>query len=275
LGRKIAQLVGMGTTNWKLITLAVVGLSYLLSPLVSADLVTSDKIATQSVGVSPSSTPDLASLIEIQIEEVCMGKPGLFPTSLTTSPQIHMAPYFGQRFGKNSDYSSGTPLMDPISLDEHKRVPNRESHAGHYVFEDLRVSVRHMDIFANLTNQSYFLPRKDEDTGESSIEFYGVNLDVKSGLTQIVRSRWAFNGDESSRWGKSTSPLLEADPVTGEFYRIDALWPSTAVLINSTRRFVTKNESFFGAYNHGPNNEKLTCDRTPYIVYSVKRTPSI
>lgn len=222
---------------------------------------------------TPTSKPDYASILDIKIEEVCLGKPGLLPSGFTTPPYIQIAPFFGQHFNKHSDFHRGANLVDPVRLDQHERLSEKESHPGHYVFKNLTVQVRLLDVFDKLSGTSAFYPKKDEVTGESSIEFYGVNLAVKTGLNQMVASRWAFNGDESARLGITPTPLLEPDPVTSDLTKIDALWPTTGILVNNSRRFVTVNESFFGAYTHKNYDDRPTCNRSPFIVYSVKKSP--
>lgn len=223
---------------------------------------------------SLSSRLDLASKVEIKIEEVCLGKPGLIPNAFSSEPSIHVAPFVGRHFKKNTDINKGSPVVDAIRMDRQERLSDKESHAGHYVFKNLTVSVHLADILENLKNAPRFEAKTDAARGEESIQFYGLNLAVMSGVSPLVVSRWAFNGDESTQQNQTSSPLMKIDEKTGDFTKINTLWPSIAVLVNSSRRFVTINDSFFGVSNHKNYNEKPKCDQSPFIIYSVKKTPS-
>lgn len=240
--------------------------------LAQSELVTSGSFSPSTSLVTPKG-PDYLSKVEIQIEEVCLGRPGMLPTGFSTPPSIQITPFFGQHFNKAFDVKKGEYLTDPINLNDYERLSEKEVHGGHYVFKDLKVTTTLLDVFDKLRGTSGFYPQTDDDTGESSIEFYGVNLSVKSGLNHLVGSRWAFNGDDSTRLGNTSSRLLESDPITGDMTRLNTLWPNTGVLVNTSRRFVTTNEGFFGAFNHKHHNEHPVCDRSPFIIYSVKKTP--
>lgn len=242
-----------------------------------ADPLGSVKVFDNSLATPDHSMPDLFSTVEIQIEEVCLGKPGKLPIAMGgVSPILNITPYFAQYSNKDTQFRNGPPLTDGLRLNQFERSTELEAHSGHYIFKDLKVTVTLRDFYDKLVNEDYFESKLDKNGKRISTEFFGAHLSVKSGLSQVIASRWAFNGDNSNRWeageNASTSRILDKNS-EGEFFRLDQLWPNTAVLLGSSRKFITVNDSLLGGHSH-TNTVPAACDNTPYIVYSVKTKPS-
>lgn len=209
----------------------------------------------------------LSGELTIEIEEICTGKST--PYSGHGEPLLSVVPYMGQNHTNNTKVRTAPPVFQSLPLDAPPRQTAKEQNSSHYVYKSFVLSVPMLDLIGGILDAQIFLPKKNKDKRKSSIEFFGLQIVVHKGFTPLINSRVAFNGKTANH--SHFSPLLEADPTTGEIFRLDELWPFTAVLIHNHRRFVTiNNGSIVSSFEHLAWNAQPECKDLPFVIFRLE-----